>query len=362
MERNELLKLIVLFGALVMAGSMLAPAFLYKSSSGGTGTSGTTETGTALFNGTIRTYNPILLVKGQLSTEQLTKLQMDSRVKSVSASADGYIINTTSRDDVYPLAQSLAHEGIETWAGANVITPSIMTIKLSNGSDVNVTSQISVLVVMRPLVDSDTEVTVSILGYIQNGFLINYNSADIVSQDISLSGIGTVSSVDGIEHNYIVPWENRSSVDDASLNSTYESVDFSRNDYLSFPSGLTVAQIAEKKSLSYITYISDTSASVSANFTDKDKALSDFTGIKVVFPESNLLIVTNKSVSLPYNGTTLYQYSVSVPSTIYGYQLDDNVLLIKTEKEYKLNDTVNVSIYGTVIGNKIVEINDVETE
>lgn len=356
MEKKDILKIIVLIGVAVMVGSMFAPSLMFNSSNGTPGQTGELVTGMAVFNGTIRTYDPFIYVQN-LPDSVLNEVRLDERVRSVTPDSGGYFINTTTRDDVYPLAQYLKKKGVSPQSVANIILPASLEMELSNGTRIELTSVGAVRVVTEPLVDSDTEVLVQMIATARNGRLESPVSAQILAEAVSVSGNATVSSFEGREYVYTIPWDSRLEIDDSSIPG---NVDFERNDYISFASPLSVMQISEKKDLEYITFISDTGASVTENFTDKERIISDFGDISVVFPDSSLKIATNETVSLPYNGTALLMYSVEVPPSIGGYSLDGKTIDIKVENEYSLNQSVDIIVNGTAIGNRIVEIEGIQ--
>lgn len=362
MDRKDLLKIVVLVGTAIMVGSMLAPGLLRFGLPGSGPVAGEILSGIAVFNGTIRTYEPFLVVTGQLPESVKNKLLLDEGVRSVNPSSEGHVINVTTRDDVYPVAQLLKKDNIESTTVANIILPVSVELKLSNGTKTKVVSVGTVQVWTEPLVDVDTTVIVSMVASAQDGRLLSYSSAVLLADKVDVSGNATVVSLLGKEYSFTVPWEKRDQVDETALKSKYgnASVKFTRNDYVSFPTSLTVAQITDKKNLAYITFISDTGASISKNFTNKTQVLSDFGNITAVFPDSDLRLITNKTVDLPFNSTLLNSYSISLPSSLDGYSLDSKLYQLKLSKDYSVNETVNVTVSGTAIGNRIVKVESIK--
>ena len=362
MKREDLLKIVVIIGAVVMIGSMFAPAILTGSWSLKLSPKAEVATGITLFNGTIRTYEPILVVTDQIPDSLLAQLRMDERVKMVTSSSSGYLINVTARDEVYSLSQLLKANGIRPLTIANIIMPSSVDITLSNGSIVKASSSGTVQLWTEPLVDVDSEVQVRMTASETGGQLVNYQSPVLLAEKVAVSGNATITFLDGIEHEFIVPWEQRDQVKETSLRSSFgnSSVVYTRNDYVSFSPALSVQQIPEKKQLSYVTYISDTSASVASNFTDKSKVISDFGNTSVVFPDSGLEITTNESPGLPFNETVKYRYIISLPSQIDGYSPENSTLQISSGRKFGLNESVQIEINGTAIGKVIVETDNVK--
>jgi hypothetical protein len=159
----------------------------------------------------------------------------------------------------------------------------------------------------------------------------------------------------GKQYKFIVPWESRGQIDVSS----YSNASYDRADYISFPQGLTVLDITEKVKLPYITYITDFSATVNSSFTDKSKVQNDFGNISIVFPDSILVINTHESVDLPYNSTVFNSYMISLPKTISGYSLSGESFNITSTKDFSVNDSVNITIVGKGIGDKIVKIDSI---
>ena len=92
-ERQK--KLYTIIGSLVMIGSMFWGIQFLKSS-GQAIPSGSTVSGTTEFNGTIRTYEPFLVVQS-MPDSLVTAMRGDYRVKSITGGSSGYVINASSR-------------------------------------------------------------------------------------------------------------------------------------------------------------------------------------------------------------------------------------------------------------------------
>jgi hypothetical protein len=355
MERKDIVKAIVLIGTLIMVGSMFAPSLMFSPTNDGPVSNDEEITGVAEFSGMIRTYEPVLDVTQPMDEALLTKLRTDERVKLITSYSGGYIINTTTRDDVYPLSQYLRENDVASKSIANIILPPLVELELSNGSKSEVISVGTIKIVSEPLVDTDTHVLVQMIATAKGGRLITPISGKILSKSVDATGIAKISSFEGMHYEFVVPWEERDKVDE----STYSQATYKRADYISFPGSLSVLQITQMKDLEYITYISDTGASVNENFTDKDQIKNDFGNISIIFPDSNLLIDTNEEVSLPYNGSLSYKYTVSLPASVEEYILDSKNISLKTETKYSLNDSINITVSGVAMGDKIVKIDEI---
>lgn len=353
-------KIYTIIGSIVMLGSLFYGMQFLARNSGQTVLTGSTLSGTTVFNGTIRTYEPMLIVPS-MPDSLVSALRSNDRVKAVTGGASGYLINVSTRDDVFSLAQDLQAQNVNSSAIADIMLPVQLDVRYGNATDQMVNASGSIGIWTEPFVDIGSDVVVHMTAVTQSGVLVSYSSPILVSNDVSVTANATVVSFTGKKYTFIVAWENRSSVDEASLSALYGngSVIYSRNDFVSFQPALNVSQINATRSLPYITYISDTGASVSANFTDMNRTVSDFNSTAVSFPDSELDIVTNQSVSLPYPGNASYGYVISLPSSAGGYSLNPQPLIIALPAQYGVNDTVSVLVNGTAMGGAIVRINSV---
>ncbi len=349
-----------IIGSLIMVGSLFWGMQYLKGNSGEAVASGSTASGTTEFNGTIRTYEPFLIVQS-MPDSLVSTLRNDERVKSITGGASGYVINASSREDVYSLAEDLRARNVTPSAIAAIIMPARLDVLYGNGSEETVDGTGSIGIWTEPLVDIGSEVTVRMTAVTSGGTLVSYSSPMIASKDVAVALNATVVSLTGKEYSFIVPWENRSSVDEGSLSAVYGNgtVAYSRNDFISFQPALSVAQITAKRALPYITYISDTGASVSGNYTDMNRTISDFNGTAVTFPESELKIATDEPVSLPYAGNVTYGYMISLPSEAGGYSMDPENAPLDLPDQYNVNDTISVTLNGTAMGGRIVKVNGI---
>ena len=69
-------------------------------------------TGTTTFNGTIRTYDPVLQIPANVSQSVIGALHNMSGVKDVQVQANDILIDTETRDDVYPIAVALGQMNV----------------------------------------------------------------------------------------------------------------------------------------------------------------------------------------------------------------------------------------------------------
>jgi hypothetical protein len=299
------------------------------------------------------------LIQAQLPQSLIEDLKMKEGVKSVNPVADGYLINTTTREDVFSLAEFLRSKSIGSFAYASIIMPASISIKLDNGSIVDVNSAGAVRILTQPLVDIDSEVPIRMSATVQDGELLRYSSPVILTKSAIINGNASVVSFVGSEHKFMVQWENRTSVDTVKLENEYGNVTFKRNDFVTFPVKLTIAEMAGKNTLPYVTYVSESSVSVLANFTDKGTLQADFGNVSIVFPDSELVLKSDKNVTLPYDNSVKYSHLVSLNGTLSGYEISNQEITINLDRKYANGEQVAVSINAVVIGNKIVKISSV---
>ncbi len=305
--------------------------------------------GSILFNGTIRTYEPIIGISGNISQSVIDELRVTEGVMNIRPGQEGYIIDTETRDDVYPIAALLRSKNVSCVSVANIAAPSVMRLQFATKT-LNVTSSGLVKVLTEPLVDAGETVTVSMVGISKNNLLIDYHSAFIVLQEVQLQLDGKVESVNSKTYIYEIPWEERNSVGNMT---EYGKAEYRKIDAMLFDPPLDVNQIVSKKYLSYITYIDSSSAQVLPSFTNKTQVLSDFENVSVVLPSSLLRISTNQSIDLPYEGTVQYSYTLRLNDPP-GYNLTEKLITITSDKEF--NETFVLEVDALASGKKIVSV------
>jgi hypothetical protein len=348
---NKLIKqiLVVAVALLFIASSFYFGGPIFSGSNNGI--SGENITGTILFNGTIRTYDPILGISGDINDSLVNEIRNMDGVKNVRPGQNGYIIDTETRDDVFILASDLREKGLEVSALANIALPSELELQFGTQT-MNVTPYSSrygslgaVQVILDPIVDAGEEVTVSMIRIVNNGQLISYSNAAILVEVIQMNLQAEVNSTKDVTYSYTIPWENRTSV---------TGEDYNRIDSLIFSTPLTPTQIVTKKQFSYITYIDENSAMVMPNFINKSKVLMNFQDVNLTFPSSTY--TTNESLGLPFNHTIMYEYDIKFEAP-EGYLLGEKTISLKSPEE--LNDTITLNVSAVVIGNNIISFESV---
>lgn len=349
-------KILAIIGVVVMLGSMIAPQFLmWGSDSGG---ENELVVGTTNLNGTLRTYDPILIAPLTHDEQEFQFIRDDEGFKRITQNAEGWVIETKTRDDVYPIATLLKEKNINTTTVGNIVIDSQIEVKLANGSTTTAVNKIGVIkMLMKPLIEEDQEVTVQFLATVQNGFLVNIENAVLVADEISEAVNGTVVKLESITYTYEVPWNQRNEIEGILLEDNKTS--YSKNNIVYFEGELTMDEVIERKDLEYLTYIDQYSVGVVENFTDIDRMREDFPEtVDFNLPPSTLVLTADEESNLPYELIdTTRTYSIALPKTIKGYSLDKEIYYLETKENYEENQSIAITFEGTAIGNKIVSVN-----
>ncbi len=351
MEKNDLIKILAL---LVVVG-FLTELFYFG---GGvnklipTETSNMNATGTAVFNGTIRTYDPLLVLPLNTSQGVVDQLRLQAGVKNVRTDQQGIVVETETRDDVYPLAAFLRTQNVSAVSIANIAVTEDIVVDTATGN-VNATPAYGVIrVVTEPMLDTDSEVTVEMIAVVSEGFIIDYRSATIMMQQVDIPLQASVASLKGKIYVYSIPWESRGSLGNLSQ---YESVSYRRLDTVVFPVPLNVSQIMAKKQFSYITYIDASSAQVDPSFNDTAQLGLNFQDVPYSLPPSPLMISTNQTPGIPFTANVSYSYALDITNSS-AYDFGTTPFVFETGKEYAVGDNLSLNVTAYVIGNKVVSL------
>lgn len=354
MNKKDIIKLVILLGIVLM---FLLSTFGYMGGGfnfgGGGGLGGENVSGTTVFNGTIRTYDPVLVLPADVDQSLIDELRNRDDVKDVRVETDGVVVETETRDDVYPLATYLRSIDVISISVANIILPGRIEQHTASGV-LNVTAGTGVVrVITEPLLDVDSEVTVAMTVVSQNNYLVGYSSPSILLQPVSLELDASIEKLNHKVYTYTIPWESRNSLGDLS---EYGTVEYDKIDSMVFDPPLTVDQILTKKSFPYVTYIDASSAQVLSDFDNLTQVQSNFQDVSFTLPPSTLKITTNQTPELPFDSAVRYSYTVGVPGNATAYEFEELSFMVDSEKEYDINSTVMLTINGLAVGNRIVSV------
>ncbi|MDD5171645.1 MAG: hypothetical protein PHF60_01265 [Candidatus ainarchaeum sp.] len=355
MEKSDIIKIL----ALVVVIGFITELFFFGGAYTqiGTGTpTGMNSTGTATFNGTIRTYDPMLFLPLNTSQSVIEDLRLHSGVKNVKSDTDGYVVETETRDDVYPLGAFLRQQNVSALAIANIAVTEDIVVDTATGK-VNATPAYGVIrVVTEPLLDTDSDVTVSLIAVVNEGFIIDYRSAAIMMQEAVIPLEARVASLDYKIYVYSIPWESRSSLGDLTQ---YGTANYRRLDSIIFTTPLTVDQILTKKQFPYITYIDASSAQVEPSFTNATQIGLNFQDVQYSLPASTLVITTNQTPDIPFNASVSYGYTLDISGASTQYDFGTTPFVLETQKEHAVDENISLNVTALVVGDKVISVRSV---
>ena len=122
MDKQDMIKILVVVVAFGFLTEILAFKGTVPFIGGDIISSAANITGTTTFNGSIRTYDPFLLVPANTSKALMDQIGTRDGVKSVQLQAEGYVVQTDTRDDVYPLAVYLRSQNVSSVSVANIVS------------------------------------------------------------------------------------------------------------------------------------------------------------------------------------------------------------------------------------------------
>lgn len=379
-------KILLQIGIVVVIASffvqMAAPGLMRNLNLGGSSsTTGEPKVGISLFNGTIRTYDPQLYIVGNVNQTTLDMIKNDTRVIRTAQNAQGWQVDLALRDDVYSLAKDMRNNyNLTTQSIANIIPPSQIPVYLNNGTVLNASTSLYLngigpfKIALEPFVDVDNKVTIQMQAQTQENIninnrfypghnLIGISTPAIIKIKTTLNLNATVLSKNKMINTFAVPWENRTKVNITSIEAKYgkENVSYSKYNRIYLSKSLTVTEIVDLKTKTqYITYLGSDSAEIRKDFTDKNKIVSDFKNMTVVFPHSIIIVTSDSKVKLPYEKTTLHYYTLKLPKQTKGYTIQDTEKQFTSNSSLIVNSTLNLEIEGETIGNIMTKVNSIK--
>jgi hypothetical protein len=346
MDKKDILKIL----AVVIVIGFMAELFFLGGPSifFGGGGSGTNQSGSSIFSGTVRTYDPLLVVPLNTSASVIEQVRSRPDVKNVKADTQGYVIDVETRDDVYAIGSFLKSLNVSSLTIANVaVTDEIEVTTVAGTVKAQVPGGV-IRVVMEPLVESGSEVTVSMVAIVRNGVLVDYGSAAPAVTQSSFLVDAYIESSGNKTYEFTIPWEERNSVDLSNYS------DYKKIDSIVFTTPLDVNKIVEKRQIFYVTFIDSTSAQVSSDFDDLTQLTINFQDVQYALPPSKLIVVSESAPMLPYNYTVDYSYMLRLNDSRIDPSL--SLLDIKSQREFQVNESLKVNVTALSMGNKIISI------
>jgi len=366
---NELTKNIIQIVVVVISLSFLTEIFYFGGRIPFFGTSTTSvaknTSGTTSFNGTIRTYDPVLILPSNTSKSVIDALRKKDNVLNVNTDQGEYLVQTETRDDVYPLAAYLRSLNVTSYAVANVVIPQTIVVLTPDGV-VNATASGVVRVMSEPFLDVDSQIPITMNVTLDStGYLVDYASPMVINQPVEAVLSATILRLDYKTYSYVIPWENRTMPGNLSR---YGIVEYKPVDSMVFNPQLTSAQVMAKKGFDYIRYVDPGSALVEPGFSNTTQLALNFKDVNYTLPPSKLVIKANASLAgegepdVPFNASVLYSYTLLLNdggSAGTGYDFGSAPLSLQADREYADNQSVNVSISAIALGNKIILVRSV---
>ncbi|MBN2122503.1 hypothetical protein JW721_05635 [Candidatus Micrarchaeota archaeon] len=359
MDKGLIVKILVVF----LAGLFLLEPFAMTMSNwmgNSGGEAGEYYSGAANVNVTIYGYGAFLYVQGPTQL-QLTQIENNAEVLSLEDVGDS-VYRITLRDSAKTREVYLGFEemGISTLAIAQIGLPEEYDLVLSDGSTINISGGYEQLA-MAPAIEAGNKVSY-ILEIVSDGKgTLGITNAQSYTYEVGLEIPGAISDSAASKYVFSVPWEERN-LELAELESEYGegNVAYSRADYIIFEPELGMEETLMLKR-DYMTYISSSSATVAANFTDTSLVEGDFAE-RAVFPNSSLIITSPEVPELGYDYVSIRNYEVSIPNSASGYSIGISLLNLTSAEEFSEGDSVVLKATATVTGDMVILIREISME
>ncbi len=317
---------------------------------GGAPSSGTNITGEARFNGTIRTYDPLLFLPADTPQEVLDALRQRDDILDVQQQGGSYVARTETRDDVYPAYRWLAGQNVTAYAIANVALSDRIVVD-TPGGQMNATLIGGVVrVVSEPIVDAGSDVSVRMVAVVSRGAVIDYSSASLEYGEIEALIDATVESVDSTVYSYSIPWESRNSVDLMP----YPDHEYARIDTVVFNPPLGVSQILAKKQFPYVTYIDSGSMQVLPSFDNLTALEENFADTPFTLPPSRLAISSGQQPEIPFVPEVSYRYTLRIGESPYDF--GDGMMALESRDSFPPNETLKINMSLVVLGDRVISV------
>jgi hypothetical protein len=315
--------------------------------------------GYAEFYGTLRSYQPYLIINNNINKTTQQLIKADKRVEDVRESAAGIVVALKEKRDVVDVYNFLKDMNITSYSDADIELPYFLELNLANGGVVNVSSG-GALITKRiePFINQNSKIKMRIDIIAKNGVMTGYQSVVILPEKVLLTLNATVKKLYSRAFFYTIPWENRNNINVEELKNNFgkENVNYSKKDYIVFKRSLNTSEIEEKKNLPYIKFITEKTATVDANFSDKEIVKNDFGDI-VEFPASILQIRSNETPNVEYEKNQSFYYVITIKDDNYSLPKE---LIVETQRIYEEGSNITVNIEALAIGNHI--LNKVEAK
>ena len=352
MDKSLIVKVLVVFLALLFLMEPLAMSV--RNWSGESVEEGGLYAGTANVNVSIYSYGAFLYIQAP-SEVQISQISGNPEVLSLEEVEEGSgFYRATLRDsaktmEIYAGFKNL---GIESFAAAQIGLPDEYTIELVNGSEMEIQGGYQQML-MEPVMETGRKVSYMLA--VETDGITTYRITDAKSYyyNVELSGEGTIIGANTTAYSFMIPWENRTLILEEIIEENgEENVVYERKDYVVFEPPLSSSETMFMKT-EYVTYISEGSASVLENFTNKTLADQDFGG-RATFPNSLLRISAEDAPELEFESKQVKTYNVEFPTIFDGYTLEAGEIEIASEEDFEEGETVGATFNATVTGDMIL--------
>jgi hypothetical protein len=320
----------------------------------GSGEGSDIHTGTANVDITIYSYGAFLYM--QVPTElQKSQVSSNPEVLSLEETEEGSgFYRATLRDsaktrEVYGQLKNL---GISSFVFAQIGLPDEYTVELENGTEMEIFGGYQQMG-MEPVLETGRKASYMIAVETDGANTYRILDAKMYSYNTELSGEATIVGANSSAYSFNVPWEERALLLEEIIEEYgEENITYERKDYVVFDPPLSSTETVFMKK-EYVTYISEGSASILANFTNRSLAEQDFSG-RASFPDSTLRIVADETPELEFEHQQVKIYTVQFPEKVGGYILEAGEIEVASREEFEAGETVKASFNATVTGDMVL--------
>ncbi len=357
MNKSLIVKVLVVFLALLFLMEPLAMSV--RNWSGNDGGDATIYTGTANVNVSIYSYGAFLYIQAP-SEVQISQISGNPEVLSLEEVEEGSgFYRATLRDSAknMEIYNGFKNLGINSFAMAQIGLPDEYSIELANETKMEIQGGYQQMM-MEPLIETGRKVSYMLA--VETDGIITYRIIDAKSyySNVELSGEGTIVGANTSAYAFMIPWENRDLVIEEIIEEYgEENVVYERKDYVVFEPPLSSTETMFMKT-EYVTYISEGSASLLENFTNKTLADQDFGG-RATFPDSTLRIIAEEVPDLEFEYEQVKTYNLELPNTFDGYLLEAGEIEVASNLDFDEGETALVSFNATVTGDMVLGVMEV---
>lgn len=385
MEKGTLIKLAVVLVVLVFVVQII---FIW----GGRGKGeeeeeGISGSGVVQTNATIGGYARSLTVVGYdplLEEAKNNLTRMGLITYTVPIDPNTTIYNLADGVTVGEVASRLERLNVSLYSRAYLILPSSLNVTMEDG-EIQVPA-IPIDEEIDPTLLTGDTITIRFGVYIINNEIARLGSIEIVPQPKTIPASARVLNITGASYALLVPWEQRR-INRSALDGEFRSINASFNyRELSFIStNLTQGQIntINALGLQYVAAVSPITISIQTTFANRSAILSDLSEF------ADVLSFPNSTITLGFEGAVGEWIEGNISAIMeghnlsYGMERSETLLLelpitIIADKNYTLrggrtrsviapgfhaiNETLNVSIDGKVISNRIERIEQIDVD